>query len=175
MRLAGRGEELRHLATLPYVLQIQREPEKSHRAAADRCAACSPGTAEAPAPELPSPALGPGVRELGAQPAPQQLDLPTCFPASTQPPSPILMAGERAEQSQGPAKPGTPHAQLLVALGEGQKTSCTLTPWPLPSALHHHAAWHQQPHRTDGTQTMQLLLRALPAFWSAQTGWGEFC
>lgn len=124
---------------------------------------------------LPNPALGPWVRELGARPAPQHLDLPTRFPATMQPQSSVLVAGEGAEQSQGPPKTGTPCSQPLVDLGEGQKTPCTLTPWPLPSALHHSAAWRQQPHRVDGTWTLQLLLGAPPAFWGAQPGWGEFC
>jgi len=121
---------------------------------------------------LPSPALGPWVRELGAQPAPQQLDLPTCFLAATQPPSPILAAGEGAEQSHGPPHPGSPHSLLLVALGEGQKTSCTLTlsqcPAPprclAPAALRDR--WDADTAATAWSPT---------SFWGAQPGWGEFC
>lgn len=124
---------------------------------------------------LPSYSLGPWVRELETSNLPhQQLDLPTSVLATIQPPSPTLVAGEEAEQRHGLPKCDTPHCKPLVALGEGQKTSCTLTPWPLPSALHHCAAQHLQPHRTGSTWTLQLLPGAMPAFWGAQPGWREF-
>lgn len=88
--------------------------ERSHRATADRCAHCSPGTGQAPAQELPDPALGPWVRKLGAQPASQQLDLPACCPATSQPLSPLPLAREGAEPRASKAYDTTaPTADIL--------------------------------------------------------------
>lgn len=115
---------------------------------------------------LPSPALGPPCGELGAQLAPEQLDLPSSLSSTTEPSSPILAAGEGVEQSRAP-KPGTPPSQLLVVLGGGTEnilhsypTAPSQCPAP-PCCL---------AHGTDGTQTLQLLLGAPPASWSVQPG-----
>lgn len=48
--MEGSRTEASHSAA--FGVQIQHGPERSQRAAADRCVGCSPGTAGAPAPEL---------------------------------------------------------------------------------------------------------------------------
>lgn len=101
---------------------------------------------------------------MGAQPS---YFLPYNHTASSSHPS-----SRGRSRAKGP-KAWHPHCQLLVAFLEGQKTFHTLTLVrtglvPVPCIT---SAWHQQPHRMDGTQTLQPLLGAPPAFWDARPGW----
>lgn len=67
------------------------------------------------------------------------MGFPTSFPATTQPPSPIVVAGEGAEQSQG--SPKAWHPTFPTAGVHGGRTGNILhTPPTVPSHPHHCAA-----------------------------------
>lgn len=94
------------------------------------------GTVQIPAPELPNPALGPWVGKLGGLICPTAVGpsylLPCNYTAS------ISHSGSKGRsKAKGPPKPGIPHSQLLVFIGEGQEIPCILPPQSLPSDPHH--------------------------------------
>lgn len=110
------------------------------------------GTAPSPAPELcPTLLWAPGLGSWGAWPAPQQMGLPSSFPATTQPPSPVLVARERAKQSQGSPKARHPTFSTVGVHG-GRTGNVLHTPHTVPS------------------QTHTIVLPALQDGWDMDTG-----